>query len=117
VLSLKLLSVVQQGGRERGAIRRGFLASAAGILVSFLVLAAVLLALRSGGTSIGWGLQFQAPLFLAAMAVLMTLFAANLFGFFSLPLPGAVARLGAGGHQGHSGLWGHFLTGFLAPKG
>jgi suppressor for copper-sensitivity B len=111
VLSLKLLSVVGQGGRARGEIRRGFLASAAGILVSFLVLAAVLLALRAGGTSIGWGLQFQAPLFLAAMAVVMTLFAANLFGFFNVALPGAVARLG---ESGHGGLWGHFLTGFLA---
>ena len=111
VLSLKLLAVVGQGGRARGAIRRGFLASAAGILVSFLALAAVLLALRAGGTGIGWGLQFQAPLFLAAMAVVMTLFAANLFGFFALPLPGAAARLGEGRHEG---LWGHFLTGFLA---
>jgi suppressor for copper-sensitivity B len=114
VLSLKLLSVVGQGGRAQGEIRRGFLASAAGILVSFLALAAVLLALRASGASIGWGLQFQAPLFLAAMAVVMTLFAANLFGFFSVPLPGAVARLGEGGHRAHSGLWGHFLTGFLA---
>ena len=111
VLSLKLLSVVGQGGRERGQIRRGFLASAAGILVSFLALAAILIALRSGGTAIGWGLQFQAPLFLAAMAVLMLVFAANLFGFFSVPLPGAVARLG---EQHHQGLAGHFFTGFLA---
>jgi len=111
VLSLKLLSVVGQGGRDRRDIRRGFLASAAGILVSFAALAALLIGLRAGGTTIGWGLQFQAPLFLAAMAVLMTLFAANLFGFFAVPLPGAVARLGEGHHHG---LAGHFLTGFLA---
>jgi suppressor for copper-sensitivity B len=111
VLSLKLLSVVGQGGRERRQIRRGFLASAAGIVVSFLALAAILVGLRAGGATIGWGLQFQAPLFLAAMAVLMTLFAANLFGFFAVPLPGAVARLG---EQQHDGLAGHFFTGFLA---
>jgi len=112
VLSLKLLSVVGQGGREKRDIRRGFLASAAGIVVSFLALAGLLIALRAGGTTIGWGLQFQAPLFLAAMAVLMTLFAANLFGFFQVPLPGAVARLGE--HHHHHGLAGHFFTGFLA---
>src|SRR5690606_28079794 len=47
VLSLKLLSVVEQGGRESRAIRRGFLAAAAGILVSFLVLAGGILALRA----------------------------------------------------------------------
>ncbi|HKY94171.1 MAG TPA: protein-disulfide reductase DsbD domain-containing protein [Kiloniellales bacterium] len=114
VLSLKLFSVVGQGGRERGEIRRGFLASAAGIVVSFLALAALLIALRAGGTAIGWGLQFQAPLFLAAMAVLMTLFAANLFGFFTVPLPGAVARLDGQRNSQDRGLAGHFLTGFLA---
>ncbi len=112
VLSLKLLSVVGQGGRSRGAIRLAFLASAAGIMVSFLLLAAVLIALKSGGTAIGWGLQFQSPLFLGVMAAVVTLFAANLFGLFEVPLPGVAANLAAGGGQ-HS-LKAHFFTGFLA---
>lgn len=113
VLSLKLLSVVGQGGRARGEIRRSFLASAAGILVSFLLLASGLIALKAGGAAIGWGVQFQSPLFLGLMAAVVTLFAANLFGFFEVPLPGAVSGL-AGGGGGHHGLKAHFLTGFLA---
>ena len=59
----------------------------------------------------GWGIQFQQPLFLTAMAVLLTLFACNLFGFFEIPLPRALADV-AGGGQGHGrghGLVGHFL--------
>src|SRR5258707_684751 len=64
VLSLKLLGVVGHGGSERRAVRAAFLASAAGVLASFLVLAAVLVALRGGGVAIGWGIQFQQPIFL-----------------------------------------------------
>jgi suppressor for copper-sensitivity B len=112
VLSIKLLSVVKHGGRERREVRIGFLASAAGILFSFLVLAGVAIALKSAGLAAGWGIQFQQPLFLTAMALLLTLFAANLFGFFEVPLPAAIADF-AGSGQGH-GLAGHFATGAFA---
>jgi suppressor for copper-sensitivity B len=60
----------------------------------------------------GWGIQFQQPLFLTAMAVLLTLFACNLFGFFEIPLPRALADV-AGGGPGH-GLVGHFSAGAFA---
>ena len=114
VLSIKLLSVVSHGGREAGPVRVSFIASAAGILVSFLVLAAVAIALKAGGMAAGWGIQFQQPLFLTAMAVVVSLFAANLFGFFEIPLPRALADLAGGrGGEGH-GLASHFLTGAFA---
>ena len=114
VLSLKLLGVVGQGGRARAAIRASFLASAAGILFAFLALAALLIAMKSAGAAIGWGIQFQQPLFLAALAVVLVLFAANLFGFFELPLPawlGGIAGRAAG--PGH-GLGAAFATGAFA---
>lgn len=112
VLSIKLLSAVSHGGRERGAVRLSFLASAAGILFSFMVLAAGAIALQLGGLAVGWGIQFQQPVFLAAMAAVVTLFACNLFGFFEIPLPGwlsGTAQLG----DNHS-LGGHFVTGAFA---
>jgi suppressor for copper-sensitivity B len=52
VLSIKLLSVVCHGGRDRRAVRIGFLASAAGILFSFLVLAGVAIGLKAGGMAV-----------------------------------------------------------------
>jgi suppressor for copper-sensitivity B len=117
VLSLKLVSVLNYGGAERGAIRRGFLASAAGIVASFLLLAGLLAGLKSAGVAVGWGIQFQQPLFLAAMATIVLLFAANLWGWFEVALPRALADLGgrlpAEGGQG-KGLVGHFLTGAFA---
>ena len=95
VLSLKLLSVVGQGGaRAPREVRVGFLASAAGILVSFLVLAGdrwsgcAPAASRSAGASSSSS-RCSSPAWRADL----TLFAANLLGFFEVPLPGAVARL------------------------
>lgn len=119
VLSLKLLSVVGHGGGDRAAVRRGFLATAAGIVFSFLVLAGGALALRAAGLAVGWGIQFQSPVFLAVMAVVLTLFALSLFGLFHIPLPGFAGRLAerapgevtAGGR--HS-LAGAFATGAFA---
>ncbi|MDF2097114.1 protein-disulfide reductase DsbD family protein [Aquibaculum arenosum] len=112
VLSLKLLSLVKHGGGAPRAVRLSFLATAAGILASFLVLAAGAIALKAGGAAVGWGIQFQQPVFLAGMALVVTLFAANLFGFFEIPLPGAVADQAT--RTPTQGLGGAFATGAFA---
>ena len=114
VLSIKLLSAVSQGGRDRGAVRLGFLASAAGILFSVLVLAGAAIALKSAGMAVGWGIQFQQPWFLAAMAVVVTLFSCNLFGLFEFSLPARVSDLASGKGGAADSLGGHFLAGAFA---
>ncbi len=111
VLSIKLLGIVGQGGRAARDIRLGFLASAAGIVTSFLVLAGGLIAVKAAGGTIGWGIQFQQPWFLIAMGLIVILFAANLWGFFEIRLPSALAGVGTGERNG---LAGHFLTGAFA---
>ncbi len=112
VLSIKLLGIVGHGGADRSATRRAFLASSAGILASFAVLASGAVALRTAGTTVGWGMQFQEPLFLVFMIVVVTLFAANLWGLFEVLLPPRLA--GAIGGADSPGLAGHFLAGALA---
>lgn len=122
VLSLKLLSVVGHGGGQSRAVRLGFLASAAGILTSFLILAGALIAVKMAGGAVGWGLQFQQPVFLAFITAIVVLFAGNLFGLFEITLPQPVAALalrsseaGGDGSTGHgSSMTGHFLTGAFA---
>ena len=62
--------------------------------------------------AVGWGIQFQQPLFLAFMALLLTFFACNLFGFFEILLPSGLSSAMA--DQGGQGLTGSFATGAFA---
>jgi suppressor for copper-sensitivity B len=113
VLSLKVLALISHGGGEKKDVRASFLATAAGIIVSFLALAAATSVVKLAGSAVGWGVQFQQPLFLGVMISLVTLFAANLFGWFEIPLPQFLADIGA--NAGPSKGWaGHFATGAFA---
>jgi suppressor for copper-sensitivity B len=113
VLSLKLLSFVHGSTGDRSRVRRGFAASAAGIVVSFLLLAGALAGMKWAGASVGWGIQFQQPLFLGGMAIVLSLFAASQFGLFHLAVSsGFLTR--ASGLAGGTSLTSHFLSGFVA---
>lgn len=112
VLSIKLLALAGMAGRPPREVRARFLATGAGILASFLVLAAGLIGVKAAGGAVGWGVQFQEPLFLAVMAAVMTVFALSLWDRVSIVLPDALAaRLG--GREGE-GLAGAFGSGALA---
>jgi suppressor for copper-sensitivity B len=113
VLSLKILALIGHGGGERREVRSSFVATAAGIVVSFLALAAMTSVVKLAGSAVGWGVQFQQPLFLGVMIALVTLFAANLFGWFEIPLPQFLADIGANAGPG-KGWAGHFATGAFA---
>ena len=82
------------------------------MLVSFLVLAAALLALRAGGQALGWGFQLQSPGVVAGLALLMLGVALNLSGVFHIG-----AGLQGAGHGPLArlpGAVGAFFTGVLA---
>ncbi len=113
VLSLKLLALVGYAGADRRAARLGLLATASGIVASFAVLAAALIGLKAAGGAIGWGIQFQQPWFLAGMAVVTTLFAASLWDWLPLALPGGVAGA-VGSVRGRARLGDAFLLGAFA---
>ncbi len=114
VLSLKLLALAGYAGTERRTARLGLLATAAGIIASFGVLAAALIGLKTAGAAIGWGIQFQQPWFLAAMALATTLFAASLWDWLPVALPagvaGGVLSLRGRGRFGDAFLLGAFAT-------
>lgn len=113
VLSIKLMGAIKLGGGQTCDIRIGFLASAAGIVFGFAILAAAMIALKTAGAGIGWGIQFQQPWFLIAMALTVTLFACNMWGLFEFRLPGAVADAALAGSK-RDGHVGHFLQGIFA---
>jgi len=93
VLAIKLMPLARAGHHSHWMIRKGFLISAGGIMVAFLALAALLAVVKLAGWQIGWGMQFQSPLFLVITLIVVLLFAAVTLGWLDLPLPGAVYAL------------------------
>lgn len=118
VLGIKILSIVSHGGKDhrvnRWSIFRAFMASAAGILVSFWIMAMILIVLKNAGDTIGWGIQFQHPGFLIGMIAILFVFAANMWGLFEIPLPRFIAKNLPVLHEHEPTLLGHFLTGVFA---
>ena len=104
------MAFVGASDKSRAEIRGSFLATAAGILASFWVLATMVVLLQTLGTSVGWGFQFQSPWFVGFMVALMVIFAANLFGWFEVPNVPGLAAVGGG----RKGPVADFLTGALA---
>ncbi len=112
IVSLKLFGLAQASGRPRREIRAGALMTTLGILVSFWLLAGVTMLARSAGQAIGWGIQFQNPLFVTFLALVLTLFSLNVWGLFEIQLPQAIGnRLGGGRNEGYAG---HFFSGVFA---
>jgi thiol:disulfide interchange protein DsbD len=83
VLSIKLLSLAQQGSDPR-ALRAHAGAYTGGVVLSFLALAAALLALRAAGSAVGWGFQLQEPGVVFVLALLFFALGLNLMGAFEL---------------------------------
>ncbi len=92
VLSLKVLGFAAHA-HDRRQLLAGGLAYTAGVVVSFVALAGLLLALRAGGEQLGWGFQLQSPMVVAALAALFTLIGLNLAGVFEFAsvLPSSLA--------------------------
>lgn len=104
IVSLKLFGFAQASGKPRREIVGGALMTTLGILVSFWALAGATLLARSAGQAIGWGIQFQNPLFVTFLALVLTLFSLNVWGLFEIHLPHALAnRLGGHAHSADAG--------------
>lgn len=111
VLSMKAMALIRHAEKDMSTVRLHGLAYAGGVLLCFAILAGALIALKSGGQSVGWGFQLQSPIFVAAMAYLFFLLGLNLSGVFDV----GGSLLGAGsGLAARSGYSGSFFTGVLA---
>ena len=113
VLGLKLLALSQHAQSQAHARRHAFIFTA-GVLVSMLALASVLLGLRAAGEAIGWGFQLQNPWVVMGLALLFVAMALNFFGLYELGL--GLARVGAQAEQNLKGSTdsGAFGSGVLA---
>ncbi|GIC75730.1 protein-disulfide reductase DsbD [Moritella sp. F3] len=112
VLGMKLSTIIDAPRVEKGKIRQQFFASAAGIIVSFWLLASFIFVLKVSGQAIGWGIQFQSPWFIAVMVVITAVFSLNMLGAFEFSLSSNVqTKLATAGDDSNRG---HFLQGMFA---
>ena len=109
ILSLKALGVAQMAGDKPAAARNAGLQYLAGVLVSFLIFAALIIALRQAGEVVGWAFQMQNPLIVAILALVMVAVGLNLLGVFEINL--GAGALGGKATQGKAA---EFFTGVLA---
>ncbi|MGA9117356.1 MAG: thioredoxin family protein [Bacteroidota bacterium] len=107
VIALKVFGLVRMAGESPRRVRRLGLLFCLGILVSFLALAVLVIGLQAAGEQVGWGFQFQEPLFVILMGAVVFVFGLSLFGVFEIRLPAGFTRAAAtaGGEGGtHAGL-------------
>lgn len=106
VLGIKVVGVVQQAGGDRRQVVTHGLVYTAGILLSFWVLGALVIALGKG-----WGFQLQSVGFTYALAVFFLIFGLNMAGVFEI----GASAVGVGSNlQAKHGLSGSFFSGLLA---
>lgn len=109
VLAMKALALAGHAGADRRHARAESFSYSAGAIASFVALGLLVIALRTGGVSIGWGFQLQQPVVVTALALLMFAVGLNLSGVYdvqAISMGDALARRG--------GLFGAFFTGVLA---
>ncbi|MCA8889919.1 MAG: hypothetical protein KDA46_13880, partial [Parvularculaceae bacterium] len=111
ILFVKAAHLAEVAGKHHAVqVRHGILYTV-GVVVTFLLLGAVLLALRAGGESLGWGFHLQSPVVVSLSAFVLFAVGLNFAGVFSI---GESLQGVGSGLAGRSGDLGSFLTGALA---
>lgn len=111
ILSIKVMNFLQISGDDPKKAKLHGWVFGAGVLISFLILAGLLLVLRAGGQELGWGFQLQSPPFIAFMTFLMFGLGLSLMGVFEI---GNSLMNVAGSAKTGEGLKGSFFSGILA---
>ena len=111
VLSMKALALLAHSEQPLAVQRRHGWAYTTGIVASFIGFALLLIGFKAAGTELGWGFQFQSPLFVLLMTCLLFAVGLNLSGVFEIS-----GRFnGTGQHlAAQQGYRGSFFTGVLA---
>jgi thiol:disulfide interchange protein DsbD len=82
VLTLKALSFSKLGTAQSHQARLYSLFYTAGVLVTLLAFATILIVLKQAGQQLGWGFQLQNPLMILGLVVLTFVIGLNLSGLF-----------------------------------
>ena len=110
VLSIKAMSFAMTHQTDQSKRSHG-LAYTAGVVSSFVAIAAVMLSLRAAGEAIGWGFQLQSPLFVIFLIYLFFVMGLAFSGY--LEIGSGLMSVGQSADNDDS-LPSSFMTGVLA---
>ena len=111
VLAMKAAALARAAHEPQEARRDGLM-FLAGVLVTFLLLAGLMLGLRAAGESVGWGFQLQSPVVVLALSLLTLAVGLNLSGVYHIGQ--SLQGLGEARLSRLPGGTGAFFTGVLA---
>lgn len=118
VIALKIFGLLKMAGDHPAQVKKLGWFFSLGIVASFLLLATLVILLKVAGQQVGWGFQFQEPLFVIAVSAIVFAFGLSLFGVFEIRVPSAAVSgvgdvLAATGSAGN-GYRASFLEGVFA---
>lgn len=87
IISIKIISFVSQSQKSKKELLYSSLSFAIGILFTFFALSLIVISLKSLGSNIGWGFQFQYPEFVFALLIIVFFLSLSFFDLYSLSLP------------------------------
>ncbi len=108
VIGLKILSFVQQAGEHPGRVLMLNLTFAAGMMLVFMLLAAL-----AAFFNVGWGGLFESQTFTIVMVAVIFAFGLSFFGVWEIPIPGFAVATSAGKMAESEGYSGAFTKGVL----
>ena len=110
VIALKALSLVKNANESRSSVTMNASAYVFGVILTFMVIASLLISFKNAGELIGWGYQLQSPFIVTLLCLLIfsigLILVTNIDIFSSA---GKLERFNKG-----SGLVNSFLTGTLS---
>lgn len=109
VIGLKILSFVEQGGHSRARALWLNVCYSAGLMSVFILLATLIAVLN-----LGWGEQFNNPIFMIGMIGLVFVMALSFLGVWEIPIPGFATSKTATELATQEGASGAFFKGVLA---
>jgi len=88
ILPIRIMKIINQAKTDDSKVLAHVFVYTFGVLISFGIMAGVIIALQQAGESVGWGLQNQNPGFVIALMCIVFAFALSLLGVFEITPPG-----------------------------
>ena len=113
VLSLKVFSILNNAGKKQLEIKKNLIATACGIIFTFILLGIFISVLKFLGNYAGLGIHFQNPFFVIFVVILLVILATQISTGIRIRLPNFIL-LSLTSKSGDDKIVGSFFNGVLA---